>query len=124
MPDIFDNIRDQESEILRRKETEISSLNREIDVANKVSLLKSSPGFHDYQLCIQDLLQRATNRLVDMDESTDLLRQQQGRVQALRDILTIFARGENLVAQLAQRREALQAELNDLRRRMPRQATP
>ncbi len=124
MSEIFDNINQQEKEAIVSREKEIASINAQIAVTSRVSLVKTSPGWTDYESSIKEMLQRATNELLNCDSDDARMRQQQGRAQALRDILTLFVRGESMIALLAQRRDFLQNELAQIRQRTPKQVTP
>jgi hypothetical protein len=123
MMDPFANINDQERDALNSVIREIQLIDSQTSAISRASSIKNSPGWGEYQKAIEGMLDRATTELVTTPKSNEFMRQQQGRVLALRDILAVMTRGESLVTQLAERRLALQNQLAELQRRMPRQTT-
>lgn len=121
MIDVFTDIRKQEAEAVGQLRNSIASIDAELAIYTRARSIESAPGFQQYLQSVQVLLERATTDLVTTTRSNDYLRWQQGRVQALRDILTILRGGDQLLEQLMQRRAVLADNLQQLLRVTPKQ---
>lgn len=119
--DAFADIRKQEAEAVAGFRNAIAGIDAELAVVIRARGLENLPGFQQYQQSLQQLLDRATTDLVTTTRSSDYLRWQQGRVQALRDVLTILRGGDLLSEQLTQRRAVLAERLQELLKVTPRQ---
>ena len=121
MMDVFTDIRKQEANAVAMIRNDIAAVDNEIALQARARVLEHAPGWQHYQHALQGLLDRATTDLVTTTRGNDYLRWQQGRVQALRDVLTILRGGDQLSEQLMQRRAALAERLQDLLQVAPRQ---
>jgi hypothetical protein len=92
-------------------------------MTNKAQAIQHAPGWQDFQKCVQDAIDHATNVLIScVNHSNDFMRYQQGRVQALRDVATMLSKGKSLLEELAKRRTFVQDQLTELLKRAPRAA--
>jgi hypothetical protein len=119
MRDVFQDTRIAEQSIIRQTRDELAAIEAQIQLTQRAQAIQSSPGWADYVKSIDDALVRSTNELILTTKSSEYMRQLQGRIQALRDVVAILARGKSLLEELATRRQVVQDRLTELLRQMP-----
>lgn len=121
MQDIFEDTRIVEARLIRETMSELQSIDAQIVMTNRAQAIQHTPGWQDFMKSVAEALDRAVSDLVNTTKSNEYMRQQQGRVQALRDVATMLTKGKNLLEELAKRRALVQDRLTELLKRAPRQ---
>lgn len=115
------DIRQQEREIISGIDQQLVALDAQIATTRRAQALRHSPGWTDFVAELEKAIQRATSELVTSNGSAHHLRQLQGRIQALRDVVAMMARGDAVLEELAKRRREVEDRKAELLRLMPRQ---
>lgn len=119
----FEDVRVSERRLYDEVHRRMQAIDAEISATQRAQAIQHAPGFADFILSIEALIQRSTTELVTTTKSNEYMRQLQGRVQALRDIATLLTRGKILLEELAKRRQAVQDDLAELQRRAPQRSS-
>ncbi len=93
---------------------DVDRLQRVINTAQRIMVLKNAPGYQQFEKSIEDLRTHAQNEMVSCSESTDRLRILQGRCQAFGSILALMRKTEQNIESLAQQLEAAEAKAEQL----------
>ena len=109
--DIFWDIKAQEEAEERILRDKIDTIQRKIGLCRRATALKGSPGFLEFLEATRALHEKALARLASGLMDNDALREQRGRVMALRDVLTGLERSDDAVQQLAVQEAELQNQL-------------
>lgn len=108
--DVFWDIRGQERAEEQALRQRGEALERAINLGKRAQALRHQPGYEDFLKAIQGCLEGVTRQMLNQDLSDSGLRFQQGRAQALRDVLTLLAKADQniqvLERQLSEVKEA------------------
>ena len=99
---------------------QIDSVQRAINLGRRAASMRNASGFQDFIQAVTDLHSHALKRLAVGTFDDMGLREQRGRVQALRDVLGILERSDVAVEQLVAREEDLQNQLRAVRHARPK----
>jgi len=118
--DQFWDVRAQEAQEERSILDQIDSIQRAINLGRRSQALKNAAGFQDFLKAVTDLHTHALKRLAVSPFDDAALREQRGRVQALRDVLAVLERADTAVTQLAAQEQELQNQLKAVRHARPK----
>lgn len=110
-PDSFWDVRAQErdeEDALKRK---LGDVQRVMALGRRALALKGAAGFQDFLKAVGDLHAHGLMRLARAPLDNDTLREQRGRVSALRDVLQLLEKSEESVERLAVAESDLQTQL-------------
>lgn len=114
------NVKAQEEAEERQLTDQIDSIQRAINLGRRSSALKNAAGFQDFVKAVTDLHTHAVRKLVVSSFDDSALREQRGKVQALRDVLAVLERADAAVEQLAAQEAELQNQLKAVRHARPK----
>jgi len=110
-PDIFWDIREQEALQERILRDKIDTVQRKLNLCRRSLALRGAAGFKDYLEATRELHQKALAKLVGGHLDDGALREQRGRVMALRDVLVGLEKSDVAAQQLAEEESKLQNQL-------------
>ena len=106
----FDNIAEQEKELLSAKRGRIDQLERAGALAEAVLRLRNQTGFQEFVKVIEDLHQAALN-MMDGCRTTEALWELKGQIKSLKNILKVMRNTENAHKTIAGQLKAAQDEI-------------
>lgn len=92
---------EQEERARKQLMGEVDRLERIINAAQRILVLKHAPGFQQFETAVDDLRTHAQNEMVGCVAQNDQLRILQGRCQAFSSILALMRRTEHNIETLA-----------------------
>ncbi len=102
----WEPVKDTEERVRKESAAEIDRLERIINLGQRMSVIKNSPGFQQFEEALQDLRTHAQNEMVGCKAGNEQLRILQGRCQAFGSILALMRKTEQNLESLAVSLEA------------------
>jgi hypothetical protein len=94
-------ILEDEQKLIAHARAEVDRLERIINAAQRILVLKGAPGFQQFEQAVTDLRAHAQNEMVGCVAGNEQLRILQGRCQAFSSILTLMRNTEHNIQTLA-----------------------
>jgi hypothetical protein len=109
--DIFWDVREQEAVEERVLRDKIDTVQRRIGLCRRARALQGAAGFAELLEATRGLYEKALNKLATAVLDDGALREQRGRVMALRDVLAGMEKSDDAVQHLAAQEVELQNQL-------------
>lgn len=96
----FEKVSETEKRIREEAEGKVDRIERAINLAQRMLVLKNAPGFQPFQKAVEDLLTASSQEMVGCVAGNEQLRILQGRCQAFSSILALMRDTEHNVQSL------------------------
>ncbi len=103
----WEQVADTEDRLRKEFSGEIDRLTRVINLGQRLTVLKNSPGYQQFEEAVVDLRTYAQNEMIGCTDGNDQIRILQGRCQAFSSILALMRRTEHNIKNLTQQLEVV-----------------